>query len=95
MKKIGREKKIPPFYNIISEKEVQQQRSNIFMVKVHFLTHFDTRINKFLYLQYLDRFGYFSFFVHWKIHHNAESWCSVSTCIELPLINDYFNAKIK
>lgn len=34
------------------------------MVKVHFLSHFDTQINKFLYLQDLDRFGYFSFSVH-------------------------------
>lgn len=41
MQKIGREKKIPSFHNIISEKEVQQQRSSIFVVKDHFLTHFD------------------------------------------------------
>lgn len=64
MQKVSREKKMPCFHNIISEKEVQQQRSNVFMVKVHFLSHFDTQINKFLYLQDLDRFGYFSFSVH-------------------------------
>ncbi|KAF2981951.1 hypothetical protein EK904_011905 [Melospiza melodia maxima] len=32
MQKIGREKKIPSFRNIISEKEVQEQRSSIFVI---------------------------------------------------------------
>lgn len=65
------------------------------MVKVHFLTPFDVQINKFLYLQYLDRFGCFGFCPLEGIHQNAARWCSVSTCIELPLIKTCFSLKMK
>lgn len=87
--KNGKEKKIPPVHNIISEKEVQQQRSNIFMVKVHFLTHFSIHVNKYLYSQYLDRV---SLSIR-KYAPECGKLCSVSTYVEL--IDIYFNIKIK
>lgn len=61
MQKIDKGKKIPPFHNIISEREIQQQRNNMSMVKVHFLTRFDTQLNRVFYLEYSDRFEYLSF----------------------------------
>lgn len=58
------------------------------MVKVHFLTHFNIHINKFLYSQYLDRDSL-------SIRKYAPE-CGKLCCLNLmELIDNYFNTKIK
>lgn len=65
------------------------------MVKVRFLARFDKRSNGFLYLQMLERLDTSMSLSIRKYTPECGKLCSVSTYMELPLTDHYFNAEIK